>query len=146
MRLSRKSSRSNGYNLSTPAIDIKRFDRRFRAVMAGRGFRVREWRESIIQFERLRARRAVREARQSGICAKRLEERSRECKVLARGTRLFGDMDVRLLSAKLRCLRKRHLDEGSMPMARRLDELPRGLCHPSDMLECELPDPDLLTL
>ena len=33
-----------------------------------------------------------------------------------------------------------------MPIESKFDELLRGLCQPSDALECELPDPDLLTL
>jgi hypothetical protein len=65
--LSLKSNLSNGYNLSTPAIDIRRLERRFRAVMAGRGFRVNEWSESIMQFDRFSARKAVSDAKQSGI-------------------------------------------------------------------------------
>lgn len=98
-----------------------------------------------MQLERLRARSAVRDARQSGICAKRFEERSRECSVLARGARPAADTDVKPLSAKLRCLRNLHFEDGSIPAARRFDEL-RELCHPSERLECELPEPDLLTL
>ena len=144
--LSRKSSLSRGYSLSTPAIDISLFDRRFNAVIAGKGFLVREWRESIMQFDRLSARKAVREARQSGISLNKLEERSREWSVLANGAKLEAVIEVRPLSARLKCLRNLHFDDGNIPMERRFDELPRGLCHPSDILECELPDPDLLTL
>ena len=99
-----------------------------------------------MQLERFKARRAVSEAKQSGICEKRFDDRSREWSVLARGARLAADIEVRPLSARLRCLRNLHFDDGSMPIDSRFEELPRGLCQPSDMLECELPDPDLLTL
>jgi hypothetical protein len=127
-------------------MDMSRFDRKFRAVMAGRGFRVSEWRESIMQFERFRARNAVSDAKQSGIWANKFEDRSRECKVLANGARLNADIEVMPLSARLRCFKNLHLDGGSRLIDRRFDELPRGLCQLSDMLECELPEPDLLTL
>src|SRR3569833_1325732 len=145
-RLSLRPSLSSGYSFSIPAMDWSRLARRFRAVMAGSGFRVRECRESIMQWDRFRARRAVRLARLSGICVKRLDDRSRECSVLDRGPRLLAGMAVSALSARLRCFRNLHLDAGRMPMARRLDALPRGLCHESDRLEWELPDPDRLTL
>jgi hypothetical protein len=125
---------------------MSRFDRRFKAVIAGRGFLVKEWRESIMQLDRLSARNAVKDARQSGICENRFAERSRECKVLANGARLAADIDVRLLSARLRCFKNLHFDVGMMPIDKRLDELPRDPCQPSDILECELPDPDLLNL
>jgi hypothetical protein len=99
-----------------------------------------------MQLERFKARNAVREAKQSGICEKRFEDRSREWRVLANGARLAAEIEVRLLSARLRCFKNLHFEEGNMPIDSRLDELPRGLCQPSDILECELPDPDLLTL
>ena len=118
-----------------PAIDINRLDRRFNAVIAGSGFRVKEWRESIMQLERFSALRAVRDAKQSGIWAKRFDDRSRECSVLASGARLAADTEVRPLSARLRCLRNLHLDAGSIPMERRFEELLRGLIQPSDMLD-----------
>jgi hypothetical protein len=44
-------------------------------------------------------------------------------------------MDVRLLSARLRCLRNLHFDGGKIPIDRRFEELPRGLCQLSDRLE-----------
>jgi hypothetical protein len=88
----------------------------------------------------------VRVARLSGICVNRFEERSRELRVLARGFRLPIGIAVSELSARLRCLRKRHLEAGRMPMARRFEELPRELCHESERLECELPDPERRTL
>src|SRR4051812_45917299 len=100
----------------------------------------------MMELERVSAVKGVREERQSGICVKRFEDRSRECRVFANGARLLADMDVKLLSARLRCFKNLHFDDGKMLIERRLDELPRGLCQPSDTLECELEDPDLLTL
>lgn len=88
-----------------------------------------------MQFDKLRARSAVKEARQSGIWEKRFDDRSRECNVLANGARLDADMDVRPLSARLRCFKNLHLDEGNIPIDSRFEELLLGLCHPSDMLE-----------
>jgi hypothetical protein len=118
-----------------PANEIKRLDLRFRAVMAGNGFRVNECRESIMQFERFNARRAVNDARESGICAKRFDERSREFRVLASGTKPVAEMVVRELSARLRCLRNRHFVDGRMPIDSKVELLPRGLYHVSDVLE-----------
>jgi len=66
--------------------------------------------------------------------------------VSAKGARLEEDIEVIPLSARLRCLRNLHFDGGSIPMESRFEELPLGLCHASDMLECELPDPDRFTL
>jgi hypothetical protein len=109
-----------------PAIEIKRFDRKFSAVIAGSGLRVRECNESIMQFERFKARNAVSDARQSGISEKRFADKSNECRVLAKGIRLFADIDVSELSARLRCLRKRHFDDGST-LASKLELLPRKL-------------------
>ena len=103
--------------------------------MAGSGFLVSEWRESIMQLDRLSARSEVSDARQSGICAKRFDERSREWRVFAKGVRLAADIEVRPLSARLRCLRNLHFEDGKMPMERRFEELPRGLCQFSDILE-----------
>jgi hypothetical protein len=51
-------------------------------------------------------------------------------------------MAVSELSARLRCFKKRHLEAGRIPMAKRFEELPRELCHESERLEWELPDPD----
>jgi len=143
--LSLKSSLSNGYSLSIPASEDKRFERRLRAVMAGSGFRVKECSASIMQLERFRALRAVREAKQSGIWVNKFSDRSRECKVFTSGAKLVADIDVRELSARLRCFRNLHLVLGNMP-ASKFEVLPRGLVQLSDMLECELPDPDRLTL
>jgi hypothetical protein len=99
-----------------------------------------------MQFDRLSALRAVSVARQSGIWANKFDDRSREWSVLANGAKLDAEIEVIPLSARLRCLRNLHFDNGSMPMASRFEELPLGLCHPSDMLECELPDPERFTL
>ena len=125
-----------------PAIDCRRLPRRLRAVIAGKGLRVNECNESIMQDAKFRARKAVRFAKLSGIWVKRLEERSSECSVFESGERLEAGIEVKELSARLRCLRKRHLEAGRIPMAKRLEELPRGLCHESERLEWELPDPD----
>lgn len=99
-----------------------------------------------MQLERLRARKAVREARESGICENKFEDRSRELRVLASGVRPVAEIDVRELSARLRCFRNRHLVEGRMPVDKMLELLCLGLYHVSDVLEWELLDPDLLTL
>ena len=61
--------------------------------------------------------------------------------MLAKGTRLAAEMEVMELSARLKCFKNRHLDEGSTPVASKFELLPRGF-H-SDMLEFELPEPDL---
>lgn len=112
-------------------------------MIAGRGLRVRECNESIIQYERLRARSAVKVARLSGICVKRLDEISREYSVFDNGARLVGDIAVIALSAKLKCRKKRHLVAGRMPVTRMLPELPLPWwCHESDKLEFELPEPE----
>jgi hypothetical protein len=121
-----------------PARDVSRLERRFRVVMAGRGFRPRECRLSIMQLERFSARRHVRVAKLSGISVKRFADRSSDCKVLTRGARLVVEMLVRALSAKLRCLKNLHLVEGNHPSDNRLEELPRGVVDRT--LEPELPD------
>jgi hypothetical protein len=51
---------------------------RFNAVIAGSGFLASEWRDSIMQFDRFSALKAVNDARLSGTSVKRLEEISRE--------------------------------------------------------------------
>ena len=107
-----------------PAIEVRRFPRRFNAVIAGKGFRDKECSESIMQFERFRALSDVRVARQSGTCVKRFEERSRECKVSANGARLAAVMNVSELSGKPRCLKNRHFEDGNGPVRRRFEELP----------------------
>jgi hypothetical protein len=91
-----------------------------------------------MQFERLSARREVRVARLSGISVKRFVERSRDCRVLAKGAMLVAGICVRALSARLRCLRNLHLVEGNQPIDKRFDELPRGVVDRT--LEPELPD------
>jgi hypothetical protein len=75
-----------------------------------------------------------------------LEERSIEWRVLASGERLLAGMAVNELSAKLRCFKNRHFEAGRMPIASKLEELPRGWCQESDRLECELPEPERRTL
>jgi hypothetical protein len=79
-----------------------------------------------MQWDRFNARSAVKVARLSGTCEKRLADKSNDWRVFARGPRLDAGIEVRELSAKLRCRKKRHLDAGKIPMESRLDELPRG--------------------
>lgn len=137
-RLSLKSTRSRDNSRSTPAKDVRRLERRLSVVIAGSGFRPKECRPSIMQLERLRARRQVRLARLSGISANRLADRSSDCSVFVRGARLATGIVVKALSAKLRCLRNRHLVAGNHPKESRLEELPRGVVERT--LELELPD------
>lgn len=99
-----------------------------------------------MQLDKLSARRAVSEAKQSGICENKLDERSKECSVFAKGVKLEADIDVSPLSARLKCLRNLHFEGGNIPIDNKFDELPRELCQLSDMLECELPEPERLTL
>jgi hypothetical protein len=91
-----------------------------------------------MQLERFSARREVRVARLSGISVKRLAERSRDCRVLAKGAMLVAVICVRPLSARLRCRRNLHLVDGNQPIERRLEELPRGVVERT--LEAELPE------
>jgi hypothetical protein len=77
---------------------------------------------------------------------KRLVDKSKEYNVLARGARLVAGMAVSELSAKLRCFKKRHLEAGKTPIAMRFEALFLELCHESDKLEWELPEPERLTL
>jgi hypothetical protein len=121
-----------------PANEAKRLERRLSVVIAGSGFRPSECSPSIIQLERFSARKHVKVARLSGISVKRFDERSSDCRVFARGARLAGEMLVSALSAKLRCLRNRHLVVGKYPRDRRLEELPLGVVDRT--LELELPD------
>lgn len=136
--LSRKSIFSSEKSFSTPARDDRRFERKLMMLMAGNGFRASECKLSIMQFDKLRARRLVSVARLSGISVRRLEDRSSECSVLARGVRLVDVMVWRPLSARLRCLRKRHLDVCIVPSASRFDVLCFGVLE--WRLELELPD------
>ena len=136
--LSRKSTRSKDSRRSMPARDDKRLERRLSVVIAGNGFRPSDCTPSIMQFERLRERRQVKVARLSGISLKRLAERSRDCRVFVSGARLLAEMFVSALSARLRCLKKRHFVEGNQPRDRRLDELPLGVLDLT--LDAELPE------
>jgi len=120
-----------------PASDKSRFERRLRTVIAGKGFLESECRLLIMQFDRFNARRLVSELRLSGISLNKLSDRSSECKVEARGIRLLGVMKVSPLSARLRCLRNRHLEACSWPRVIKLDELCRGV---ECTLELSLPD------
>lgn len=92
-------------------------------MIAGRGFRDRLCRESIIQFERLRALSEVKEARLSGTSVNRFDDKSREWRVLAKGDRLVALIVVNELSARLRCLRNLHFVTGRIPRASRFEEL-----------------------
>lgn len=136
--LSRKSSLSSEYNLSIPAKERSRFERRLSVVIAGRGLRDNDERLSIIQLLRFSARRSVRLASASGISENKLPDRSRDWSVLATGAKLLTDNEVRPFSARLRCLRKRHLDEGSIPMASKSEALCLGVI--SCWLDPELPE------
>ena len=135
--LSRRSRRSRDKSRSTPAIDTKRFARRFSAVIAGNGFLLSECRDSIMQLLRFRAFKEVRVLRASGTSTIRLEDKSRESKLLERGARLEEVIEVRELSARLKCLRNLHLEAG---------RIPRGNGPREWVLESELPDPERLVL
>ena len=93
-------------------------------MIAGRGFLERECNESIIQFDRFKALKEVKVAKQSGISEKWFAERSKEWSELARGARLDEDKYVSELSARLKCLKNLHFDSGSILAKRMFDELP----------------------
>ena len=135
--LSRRSSRSRDRSRSTPAMDTSRFPRRFSALIAGNGFLLSECRDSIMQLLRFRALKDVKILRASGISTIKLEDKSNESKLLERGARLEDVIEVRELSARLKCLRNLHFDAGSIPM---------GAGPREWVLEVELPDPERLTL
>ena len=88
------------------------------------GWRVRECRDSIIQNDTFRARRAIRLVKPTGISVNRFEDMSNECRVFANGARLEDANDVSELSAILRCRRKRHFEAGRMPTQVRFDDIP----------------------
>ena len=141
--LSRRSRRSSERSRSIPASDDKRFPRRLRAVMAGRGFFAIDRSELIMQLERFSARSATKVGKLSGISANRFEDKSSECKVLATGMKQSDDKIVKELSANPRWRRKRHLVGGKTP-AKRFDELRFPWRETS--LEFELPELDRATL
>jgi len=114
--------------------------------MAGKGLRRSECKESIMQWERFKALRAVKVARLSGICVNRFVDKSSDQSVSERGIRLTAETVVNALSARLRCLRNLHLFAGTNPDAIKFEALCLGLCQESDMLDCEEPDPERLTL
>lgn len=91
-----------------------------------------------MQLLRFSPRRSVRLASASGISVNRLPERSSDCRVLATGARLLTVSEVRPFSARLKCRRKRHLEDGRIPIANRSEELCLGVI--SCWLEPELPD------
>ena len=99
-----------------------------------------------MQLDKFRARRAVKDAKQSGTSVKRFDERSSACKVFASGDRLDAARSVRELSDRLRCLRNLHFDAGRMFSERRLEEL---LFRDGALNECslefELPEAERLT-
>lgn len=90
-----------------------------------------------MQLQRFRALKEVKILRASGISENKFEDKSNESKLFERGARLDDVMEVRELSARLKCLRNLHFDAGSIPMG----EGPREW-----VLEFELPDPERLTL
>ena len=61
-----------------PARDWSLLARKLRDVIAGSGLRVSEWSESIMQFERFNARKAVSVATLSGTWLKRFDDKSKE--------------------------------------------------------------------
>jgi hypothetical protein len=95
-----------------------------------------------MQLERLRARRQDRVAKLSGISTNKLADKSSDCSVLASGARLVAEMFVSALSARLRCLRNRHLVAGNQLRDSRFEELPRGVAERT--LEEELPEERLM--
>lgn len=137
-RLSRKSTFSSDNSRSIPARDESRFDRRFRVVIAGKGLRTSECKLSIMQLDKLSARRFVSEARLSGISVNRFKDRSRDKSVPDSGARLCAVIEVSPLSLKLRWRKKRHFDAGRMPRVSRFDVLVFGVLE--WMLDPELPD------
>lgn len=114
--------------------------RKFRAVIAGKGFLDKDRNESIMQLDKFKARSATNVERQSGISAKRLAEMSRDCNVFATGDRPDAVNVVRPLSARLKCRKNRHLDIGRIPNDIKFEELPRGVPSCPVAIESELPD------
>jgi hypothetical protein len=106
--------------------------------MAGSGFRLKECRPSIIQLERFSARRHDKVARLSGTSTNRFDDRSSDWSVFANGARLAVEIFVSALSARLRCLKNRHLVEGNHASGSRFKGLPRGVVERT--LELELPE------
>lgn len=92
-----------------------------------------------MQCDKLRALNATSDATPSGISVKRLEDRSRELRVLATGARLAAETDVREFSGRPRCRRNRHF-EGERTSASRFVELPFR-CPVEVSLDSELADP-----
>jgi hypothetical protein len=121
-----------------PAREINRLERRLRVVMAGKGLRVKECKLSIMQLDRFNARKQDSVDRLSGISVNRLADKSSDCSVFANGARLVGEILVRALSARLKCLRKRHLVGGNQPNDKRFEELPPGVVDRT--LDAELPE------
>lgn len=90
-----------------------------------------------MQLLRFRALKEVKILRASGISTIKLEDKSKETKLVERGARLEDVIEVRELSAILKCLRNLHFDAGSILMG----EAPREL-----VLEFELADPERFIL
>ena len=82
--------------------------------MAGSGFRVKEWRESIMLPDRFKARKLDNVDSDSGIDLNRLQERSSDDSEFASGTRATEDIVNRLLSAKDKCFRNLHFVAGRL--------------------------------
>ena len=84
-------------------------------------------------------------ARQSGTSLKRFDDRSSECTEFPSGARLEALIDVRALSARLKCFKNLHFEAGRKP-SKRFEELPLRSGPLECVLEFELPEPDRFTL
>ena len=109
-------------------------------MMAGRGLRDKECKDSIMQCERFKARKATKDAKLSGTSVKRFDDRSRDCSVFATGARLAVVIAVKELSGRPRCRRNRHLDGGRIAESK-FEELVEFRQWPEVSLEFELPEP-----
>ena len=87
----------------------------FSVVIAGSGLVPSECSDSIMQFERSREVSLVKIDKLSGISVKRFEERLRDRSVLANGTKLLAEIEVKELSARLKYFRNLHLLAGKYP-------------------------------
>jgi hypothetical protein len=112
-RFCRRSSRSNVRARSMPARDERRLPRRLSEVMAGKGVRVSECRESIMLPDKFKARRLVKIERLSGIAVNKLLERSSEVNDPASGTNADAEMYGSALSDNDKCRKNLHFDGGN---------------------------------
>jgi len=67
-------------------------------------------------LDKFKARSDVKVPKASGTDTNKLEERSNDVKELASGAKDAREIEVRELSARERCLRKRHFVYGKLPM------------------------------